>query len=103
MFARVATFEGVDIVSAKRSSDAAHQLLGPTFDSIPGWMGVMNLADASTGRVISVAIFDSAEHAKEAEPVFEEEMPNVLGALMKDWSGKRVSVEQCEIILQLPR
>jgi len=103
MFARVATFEGVDVAAAKKTAEQAHKLLLPVFETMPGWMGIMDLADAASGKVFSVAIFNSAANAEAAEEVFDKEMPSVLGDLMKGWAGTRVSVDQCEVIFQLPR
>jgi len=103
MFARVATFEGVDIAAAKKSAEQAHKLLLPVFETMPGWMGIMELADATSGKVFSVTIFNSAANAAAADDVFDKEMPSVLGDLMKSRAGKRVSVDQCEVIFQLPR
>lgn len=103
MFARVATFEGVDVAKVKQASDATHDWLGPVYATLPGWLGAMTLADPTTGKVIAISIFDTEEHAKGGEETFEKDMPNALGEIMETWKGKRVSVDQCEIVLQLPR
>ena len=103
MFARVATFEDVELEEVEKTAAAARERLGSLFDSIPGWRGALDLADRSSGKVVSITLFDSDENMNAAEPVFDEEMPRRLGELMEGWAGRRTGVEHFEVIFeQLP-
>jgi hypothetical protein len=64
---------------------------------LQGYEGHVELI-ASDGRVLSIALFDSEEHARAAEPTFDEEMPRRLGDLFKDWEGRRISVERYKVL-----
>jgi hypothetical protein len=99
MVARIATFEGVDITAVRTTIGTALDRLEPLFRQMPGWQGVVDVADPSSGKVISIHLFDSDENLDAAEPVFEERMPEQLGELMHFWTGRRVSVEQYEVLL----
>jgi len=100
VFARVSTFEGVDLEAVERTKDAARQREEAIFQAMPGWRGTINLGDRSSGKVVAVSLFDSEDDLKAAEPVFEEEIPRRLGDLMQEWSGRRVSVERFEVLLE---
>jgi hypothetical protein len=98
MFARIATFEAVDIDAAERTLDTAHERLEPLFRGMQGWQGVMELVDRSSGKVATITLFESEQDMQAAEPTFEEEMPRRLGDLMQEWSGRRRSVERYEVV-----
>src|SRR3954466_5761050 len=96
MFARVATFEGIDLDAMQETADEAARRLEEIFRRMPGWQGTTDLA-SSDGKVLAITLFDSEENARAAEPAFDEEMPAALGDLMRGWSGKRTSVERYRV------
>jgi hypothetical protein len=97
MVARVASFEGVNVEVAERAMDQAMSVISPLMEGLPGYQGHLELM-ASDGKVLSVALFDSDENARAAEPTFDAEMPRQLGDLFKDWEGRRVSVERYKVL-----
>lgn len=99
MFARVASFEGVNVEAARRTMDEADALIKPLVEGAPGFRGYLDLMSEG-GKVISVVLFDSESNAEAAEPVFDEEMPKQLGHIFKAWEGRRVSVDRYEVIAQ---
>jgi hypothetical protein len=58
----------------------------------------IDLADNSSGKTISIALFDSEENMNAAEKTFDEDMPRALGDLMEQWSGRRTAVERYEVV-----
>ena len=99
MFARIATFEGVDIAAAERTLDAVRERIEPLLRGMTGYQGLMELVDRGSGRALTLTFFDSEENLRAAEPTFEEEMPRQLGELMGEWAGRRSSVERYEVLL----
>jgi hypothetical protein len=97
MIARVASFEGVNVEAAERTMDQAEQIIRPVVGKLDGYQGHLELL-APSGRVLSIVLFDSEEHAQTAEATFDEEMPRQLGDIYKDWEGRRVSVEQYQVL-----
>jgi hypothetical protein len=102
MFARIATFEGVDEASMAGTREAG-KLVEPLLRDMQGLQRAIDLADASSGKVVSVALFDSEENMNAAEKTFDEEMPRALGDLMEQWSGRRTSVERYEVVFDFSR
>ena len=102
MVARVASFEGVNVEAAERTMDQADSIISPLLEGLAGYRGHLELV-ASDGKVLSIALFDSEENARAAEPTFDEEMPRQLGDLFKDWEGRRVSVERYKVISESRR
>jgi hypothetical protein len=100
VFARVATFEGIDIEAAEQTFEEAGKRLRPLTRTLAGWLGAMDLADRKTGKVLGISLFDTEENMQSAEPVFDEEIPRLLGDLMAGWSGRRVGVEHYEVVLE---
>jgi len=100
VFARVATFEGVDLEASRHATEAARQRLQPLLRALPGWRGLLDLADRSSGKVLSISLFDSEQNAAAAEAVFDEEMPRLLGNLIEGWAGRRTRVERYEVIFE---
>jgi hypothetical protein len=99
MFARVATFEGVNVQAARETMDEAEALIRPLVEGIPGFQGYLDLMSEG-GKMISIVLFDSEASAGAAEPVFDEEMPKKLGHIFSEWEGKRVSVDRYAVIAQ---
>ena len=97
MVARVASFEGVNVEVAERTMDEAESVIRALLEGLAGYQGHLELV-ASDGKVLSIALFDSEENARAAEPTFDEEMPRQLGDLFKDWEGRRVSVERYKVL-----
>lgn len=67
MVARVASFEGVNVDVAEKTMDPALSIISPLMEGLPGYQGHLELV-ASDGRVLSIALFDSEENARAAEP-----------------------------------
>jgi hypothetical protein len=97
MVARVASFEGVNVQAAERTMDQAEAILRPIVENLAGYQGYLELGSPS-GRLLSIALFDSEENAQAAEQTFDEEMPRQLGELFKDWEGRRVSVDRYKVL-----
>ena len=97
MIARVASFEGVNVQVAENTIDQALAVVPPMMESISGYQGHLELL-ARDGKVLSIALFDSEDNARAAEPVFDEEMPSKLGDLFTDWEGRRVSVDYYQVL-----
>lgn len=98
MFARVARFEGVGVQEAEQTLADADAIIRALVEGLAGYRGQLQLLGAD-GDVLSVALFDSDEHARAAEPTFDEEMPRRLGTLFGGWQGRRVSVGRYKVIV----
>jgi hypothetical protein len=101
MFARIATFEGVDTAEAAATMQEAGKRVEPILREMEGLQRATDLADSSSGKVLSIALFDSEENMLAAEKAFDEEMPRVLADLMEQWTGRRTSVERYEVVFDL--
>jgi hypothetical protein len=97
MVARVAIFEGVNMDAAQASMDEAEAIIRPMVNALAGYQGVMELA-AADGRFISITLFDTAENAQAAEPVFDQEMPAKLGHIFQKWEGTRTSMGVFQVV-----
>ena len=99
MIARVAAFEGMNPGEVQMSMGEAASVLVPMFESLTGYRGHLQLA-AENGKMLSIVLFDSLEHANAAEGVFEDEMPNKLGEVFATWAGRRVSVDRYGVLAE---
>jgi len=99
MVARVASFEGVDVQEAERTIDQAESVIRPLIENLPGYQGHLELV-SSTGKVLSITLFDLEENAQAAEQTFDEEMPRQLGDLFAGWKGRRVSVDRYNVLAE---
>ncbi len=99
MFARIATFDGVDVEEAERTVDTVRERVEPMMRKMPGFQGYMELVDRSGGKALTITLFDSEESVRAAEPTFDEEMPKQLADLFGQWAGRRSSVERYEILV----
>lgn len=99
MFARVATFESTDPAADEKIMGQAMEIVEPIIRGLNGIQGHMELADASSGKSLSISFFDTEENAIAAEPVFDEEMPRALGDLMQQFSGRRTGVDRYEVLV----
>ena len=99
MYARIATFESTDPAADERLMDQAMEIVKPMIRQLDGIQGHMELSDRTTGKALSISLFDTEENAVAAETVFDEEMPKALGDLMRQFSGRRTSVERYEVLV----
>ncbi len=99
MFARIATFDGVDMEQAERTMDAVRARVEPVMRQMPGFQGHLELVDRSRGRALTIVLFDSEENMHAAERTFDEEMPKQLADLFDEWAGRRASVERYEVLV----
>jgi len=88
--ARVASFEGINVEVAERTFEDADRVIRPLVEGLAGYSGHLELL-SSDGKALSITFFDSEENARAAEPTFDQEMPQKLGDVFKDWEGRRVS------------
>lgn len=102
MIARVASFDGVNVDVAEKTTDQAEAIIRPLLEGLAGYEGHLHLLE-SNGKFLSVALFDSEENAKAAEPTFDEEMPRKLGDLFRDWESRRSSVDWYRVISESRR
>lgn len=96
MFARMATFEGVDPKEADRTLGEVRERVEPLMRGLAGYQGYLDFMDRSSGKAVTIAFFDTEQTA--AEPTFDEEMPKQLGDLMGQWAGRRTAVERFEVV-----
>jgi hypothetical protein len=97
MFARVASFEGVDFAAAEETLAEAEAIGRPLIGALAGYVGNFELA-AANGKVLSVTLFDTEENAEAAERTFDEVLPAKLGHLFEGWAGRRVSVDRFNVV-----
>ena len=95
MFARVATFEGVDVAAARGTIEGARERLLLITREMPGWQGVLQLTDAQSGKVMTISLFDTEENMQAAEETFES-MPQQVPEVQQV-AGRRTSVERFEV------
>ena len=100
MFARMATFEGVDAERAEPVMGQIREKAEEIVSQLPGWQGATQLFDRQNGKVVVIQFFDSEENMEAAEPTFEE-MPRQLGPeLMEQVAGRRRSVEKFAVLAE---
>jgi hypothetical protein len=98
MFARIATFESPDPAADEKLMPQAMEIVEPIIRGMTGIQGYMELTDRSSGKSLSISLFDTEENALAAEPIFDEEMPRALGDLMQQFSGRRISVDRYDVL-----
>jgi len=99
VFARIASFEGVDVDEAARTMDEVRGRVEPIMRNMEGFQGYMELVDRSAGKALTIALFDSAENMEAAESTFDEEMPRQLADLFSQWAGRRAGVDRYEVLV----
>jgi hypothetical protein len=99
MIARIATFESTDPAADEQLMPKAMEVVEPIIRGIDGIQGYLELADKKSGRSLSISLFDTEESAIAAERIFDEEMPKALGELMQQFSGRRLSVERYDVLV----
>ena len=100
MFARIATFEGVNVEAAEATMQEALRRVEPLMRELPGYRGYLELLDRSNRRAQTVALFDSEENMLAAEQTFDEEMPKQLADLFDQFQGSRTSVDRYEVMIE---
>ena len=100
MFARMATFDGVDLETAGPAMESVREKAEQILMELPGWRGAMQMIDRRNNRVVVMQLFDSEENMDAAEPTFEE-MPERLGPeIMQQLAGRRRSVDKFEVLAE---
>jgi hypothetical protein len=99
MFARIATFESTDPTGDEKLMDQAMEIVEPMIRGMEGIQGYMELVDRNSGKALSISLFETEANAIAAEPIFDEEMPKALGELMQQFSGRRISVERYDVLI----
>ena len=100
MFARVATFEGVDAATSQETLDAIRERVTEILEQLPGWQGATQMVDERNQKVVVIQFFDTEENMEAAEPTFEE-MPSRLGPeLAERVAGRRRSVEKFRVLAE---
>ena len=91
MYARIATFESTDPAADEKLMEQATEIVEPIIRGMKGIQGYMELSDRTSGKALSISLFDSEENARAAEPIFDEEMPQ--------FSGRRISVDRYDVLV----
>ena len=99
MFARIATFESTDPAADEQLMGQATEIVEPIIRGINGIQGHMELVDRTSGRSLSISFFDTEANAIAAEKIFDEEMPKALGEIMNKFSGRRISVDRYDVLV----
>lgn len=99
MFARVASFESTDPAADEKVFEQAAAIVMPMMRELKGFQGHLELVDRSSGKSLSISLFDSEEDAVAAEPVYDEDMPRALGGLFDRFSGRRTGVERYDVLV----
>ena len=99
MVARVARFEGINVQAAQSTIEDAAAITRPVISTLDGFQSSLDLLSAE-GKVLSITIFDTEANAQAAEATFDQQIPQMLGDLFKDWAGHRVSVDHYEVLAQ---
>jgi|SRR5215210_5648559 len=99
MYARIATFESTDPAADEKLMEQATEIVEPIIRRMKGIQGYMELSDRSSGKALSISLFDTEENARAAEPIFDEEMPKALGELMQKFSGRRIGVDRYDVLV----
>ena len=99
MYARIATFESTDPTADEKLMGQAMEIVEPILRGMTGLQGHMELVDRSSGKSLSISLFDTEENAVAAEPIFDEEMPKALGEIMQQFSGRRIGVERYDVLV----
>ena len=100
MFARMATFDGVNVETAEPAMERVREKAQQIVAELPGWQGAMQLLDRRNGKVVVMQFFDSEENMEAAEPTFEE-LPQRLGPeIMQQLAGQRRSVDKFEVLAE---
>jgi hypothetical protein len=67
MFARLSTYENVDLDLADKVKQWFESTENDPFRELPGYRGSMTLVDRDNARLVGIGFYASAGHAKEAD------------------------------------
>ena len=101
MFARIATFEGIDAGTSEDVMERVRDRAISILEGMPGWRGGMQLIDRTGGRVMTISFFDTEENMQEAESTFES-MPQQIPEV-REMAGGRSSVQRFEVLAETRR
>ncbi len=101
MFARVATFEAIDVESAQQTIERVRDRIREILEGTTGWQGVLQLVDRGGGKVLTINLFDTEENMQAAEPTFES-MPQQIPEV-REMAGGRSSVQRFEVLAETRR
>jgi hypothetical protein len=100
MFARIATFEGVDVSRANEVTAAIKEHALPLIRDLSGWSGSLTLLDPDQRKVLAISFFETKEDIQAAEPTFEQ-LPSRLPDELRDIvAGTRRSIEVYDVRLE---
>jgi hypothetical protein len=83
MFARISTYENVDLDLADRVKDWMEASQTDPFGDLPGYRGSMTLVDRDNARLVGVGFYASAGQAQEADALLRT-MPDTLADQVPD-------------------
>jgi hypothetical protein len=72
MFARLTTYENVDLDLADEIKRWMDSLDRDPFADLPGYTGSMTLVDRDNARIVGIGFYETAGHAKEADALMEK-------------------------------
>jgi heme-degrading monooxygenase HmoA len=75
MYARIATFEGMDPARADEAQRILREEFLPRLKELAGYSGWVTLADRGAGRGIGVTLFDTEENLREGDRFLDEMTP----------------------------
>ena len=101
MFARIATFEGIDAGTSEDVMERVRDRAISILEGMPGWQGGMQLIDRTGGRVMTISFFDTEENMQAAESTFES-MPQQIPEV-REMAGGRSSVQRFEVLAETRR
>jgi hypothetical protein len=97
MFARVTTLQGPPERLDEGTAYALKQIL-PEARQDPGWKGLLSLVDRSTGKVLTVTLWESEDALGDSE-----EAASQVRSQIAETAGQTVSsVERYEVVLYEP-
>ena len=97
MYARIATFEGVDPAAAEREAETIRSQMGQAPpEGLEDAQGVMMLLDRQTGKSLAVVLFGSEDGMRRGDEALNKMSPD-------EGAGRRSSVDFYEVPLDLRR
>lgn len=102
MFARLTTYENVDLELADRVKEFMETLEPDPFGDLPGYRGSMTLVDRDNARLVGIGFYASAGDAEEAEALvgsmYEQARDSVPEAIRPALDQQPDSVGVYEIV-----
>jgi heme-degrading monooxygenase HmoA len=94
MFARVSTISGSPEGIANLETQLRENVV-PAARQLPGFKGVLSLADRSSGKTLTVTLWESEQAMKDSEEAANKLRQDAASAM----SDEIVSVERFEVVL----